>query len=814
MNKKINSIFIFLGGCVFWLTILQNPVFAQNFNALTGRVTDERGAAVAEATVTLYARESSIRFATVTDKNGAYRFERVTPGNFLIESVANGFGRAAQSIIIENAATTINLTLEVVGPSETVVVTAAGTAQTVDEISKSANVVGQAEIQNRNEIDVIGAMRTIPGFFVRQNGGFGRLATIQTRGLRAQDAAILIDGFRFRDVVSPQGDATSLLADLNITNLDRIEVLRGSGSSLYGTNAVGGVLNVITESGGGAFGGNIETEAGGLGFLRGRAKFAGGAFRNRLNYSAGVSHNNFSRGVDGNDSARNTSGQGKIVVQLGDTAQLSGRIYTGRGFVQLNSSPDVIGANLPPTGIVEARPLGFDEVRRLADGTPVSQLNFGDATFIPDADDPDSTQNSRFFLGNISFTQQPTKDFSYTVSYQNMTTRRRNQNGVAGVGFQPFGETTRGNFDGTIQTFNAKTDFRLGRHNLITAGYEFEAENFGQDNFINNVLRDGTDAKQRSNTVFVQDQLQFLGGRLQLSGAVRAQFFQLSKPKFSNSNSPFANANLENPPTAYTADGSAAYFFRATNTKIRGHIGNGYRIPSLFERFGTFYATFLTPRQFIPLGAPDLEPERSIAVDAGIEQAFLKNRVKFSATYFYTELQNIIFYDSSLFTSPRIFGGYSNTNGGIARGGEFSATLAPTRSTEIFASYTLTRSLQRTPQISGSGINSTLYQPTHQFSVVATQRIGQRLLVNFDFVATDSQLGVIFPTNFFLSSRIYRFDGLRNADLSASYEIPIKNEKVRLRLFGTIENLFDRDYFDAGFRTAGIRGRAGVALSF
>jgi outer membrane cobalamin receptor len=59
----------------------------------------------------------------------------------------------------------------------------------------------------------------------------------------------LIDGLRFRDAATTQGDASSFLSDLLVVNTERLEVLRGSGSSLYGSNAIGGVINVLTDQG-------------------------------------------------------------------------------------------------------------------------------------------------------------------------------------------------------------------------------------------------------------------------------------------------------------------------------------------------------------------------------------------------------------------------------------------------------------------------------------------------------------------------------------------------------------------------------------
>ena len=245
------------------------------------------------------------------------------------------------------------------------------------------------------------ALRTVPGLRVQQLGGPGSFTSIKTRGLRNEDTAVLIDGLRFRDAAAPQGDASGFLEDLIVTDVSRVEVLRGSGSSLYGSNAIGGVINLVTDEGGGPFHGNLLAEGGGLGMFRGRAQVAGGARNNSIVYSAGFSHLNVTRGIDGQDEARNTSGQGRVLFRLTPTTTLSGRIYAANSRLQLNNSPEGIG-NLPPTGIIEAIALSPEEQRRYEAGVPTSLLNVGAATFIPAANDPDNLRKANFFSGALS----------------------------------------------------------------------------------------------------------------------------------------------------------------------------------------------------------------------------------------------------------------------------------------------------------------------------------------------------------------------------------------------------------------------------
>jgi iron complex outermembrane receptor protein len=814
MRKLRNSglVVIAFGFCL----LLVPAAAAQTGAAIKGHVKDPQGANLPGAMVTLYPRERTSSLTTTTDSDGAYSFERLAPGEYLLEARAEGFASAnAQQTVVERGKiTTLDISLELSGVRSTVVVTASDSPQAVDEVSKAVTVVGRQDIDERDESAIAESLRVVPGLRVQQLGGPGSFTAIKTRGLRNEDTAVLIDGLRFRDAAAPQGDASGFLEDLIVTDVSRVEVLRGSGSSLYGSNAIGGVLNLVTDNGGGRFHGNVLTEGGGLGMFRVRGQVAGGSDNNRVVYSAGLSHLNVTRGVDGQDEARNTSGQGRILFHLAPTATLSGRIYAVNSRLQQNNSPQGIGT-LPATGIIEAIPLSPTELRRFEAGVPPAQLNAGNATFVPAANDPDNLRKANFFSGAIVFNQRPTEAFGYTISYQGLATNRSSLNGPLGPGFQPFGGTDRSDFDGRVHTLAARFDVRAGRNNLITGGYEFEDENFKNPvRPVDPAGNSNVDVTQKSHTLFVQDQLRFLDDRLQISGAFRAQFFRLQQPVLTPAAaSPYRGLTFLSPPTAYTGDGSVAYLFRSSGTKLRGHVGNGYRAPSLFERFGTFFDSFFGYSVF---GDPRLEPDRSIAFDAGIDQTLYKNRLRASATYFYTELQKVIIFDFSGLINAATdpfgrFGGYVNTNGGIARGAELSITATPTRSMNLSAAYTFTKAQQRTPQVPGTLRSVGI--PTHQFSLVVTQRFGRRFLVNFDFTGSSDYIGSVFDPVTFVS-RGYRFGGIVKADLGASYTLPLGGESRSLRFFGYLDNVFDHEYFESGFRTPGRIGRAGAAFVF
>ncbi|MGH9341682.1 MAG: TonB-dependent receptor [Acidobacteriota bacterium] len=811
MSRNIRWTLRFFAACLLYSSVGLLLAFAQTTGSLTGRIADSQGGVVAGATVTLYAREIGLRATTLTDASGSYRFERLYPGDYVVEVSAPGFNKTTRAVRVErDAAAALDLVFNVAGPNETVLVTAAGTPQTVDEVSKAVSVVSAQEIEQRGEISISEALRTVPGLRVQQLGGPGAFTRIQTRGLRDSDTAMLVDGLRFRDASSPQGDATSFVEELFAVNTDRLEVVRGSGSSLYGSNAIGGVVNIVSDQGGAPTHGQVQLEGGQLGLIRGRAQLAGGLAENRFVYSGGLALLNLTDGVIGDMPARNFSGQGFAQYNFTPTISLSTRLFGNRAFLQLTDSPFAppTGATLPPSGsIVNAAALSLEQQRRFEARQPITP---GNANYVPNLRDPDSRRDSDFLAVAVTFTQRMNESFGYRASYQRVNTNRQFSNGPAGVRFEPLFNNSS-NFDGRIDTFKLQGDARLGQHNLLAAGYEFERERYiGRNRDENPNLPQrvdaGTDAGQRSNAFFIQNQFRALQNRFQTAVAFRVQSFDLTQPEFFGGTSVYTGRHFESPKTAYTGDGSVSYFFSSTGTKLRAHAGNGYRTPSIFERFGSSFFN----GTFSPFGDPRLRPDRSIAVDGGIDQRFISDRVQLGATYFYTRLQEVIVFDSTGVINPATdpfgrFGGYRNTGGGMARGVEFAVSAKPHRTLDISGSYTFTNAVNRVAS-SVPGFLRTFVQPRDTFTLVAVQQITRRLDVVFDLFAYGNYY---FP----FSGRAFEFGGPVKADLGGSYTHPLK-DKLGLRIYGKIENLLDREYFESGFRTPGLTFTAGMSLRF
>ena len=767
-----------------YLTLI--PLFVAA--SLGVHVSDPQGAAVPCADVTVVARDNSTRFTGATSVEGRWKLNSIPPGEYLVSARAKGFAESApQAVSIgTNAPAEASIQLDIAAVRSEVVVTADGTPQTVDEIAKAVSVVDAAEVRDRDVITLADAVDTVPGLRVEQESGFGGLASISLRGLPPQDTAVLIDGMRFRDPTATQGDASALIQDLLMTDASSVEILRGAGSSIYGTNAVGGVVNVITDPGGGVNHGSVLMEGGGEDTFRGRADFGGSALGSRLDYSAGVSSLDVLSGLDGDSPARTTGAEGRMSWRINPTTKIFARIFAADSFAKQKESPTT-AEGLNAAGIVDAVPF---------------------VTFVPSSDDPDYSRAAQFVDGMIGITGHPTTALGYSITYQGLATYRLFANGPAGTGYQP-PDNQYSYYYGQTHTADAQVNYQWGDQ-LLSAGYEYERELFSTPftDALAPANNTNVRASEQSNSFFAQDQVRLLGDRLNVAGSFRAQYFDLTQPVFTpGAASPYGSGQFGAPPPAYTFDGSIGYLFRGTGTRFRAHVGRGYRAPSLFERFGSYYDSLFGYSFY---GDPLLRPERFLSGDAGFDQRFFHDRLRAGATYFYTQLQEVIAFDTLPVTDPYgRYDGYFNTPGGISRGVEVSASAAVTRALDVRGSYTYTRAVNRVPM---DGVWPTYLAPHNMYALVATDRVTPRLTATFDLVASDNYLYPVFDEDTFASVPM-RFPGEKLAGVALNYRIPISDRRA-VRFYGRVSNLFDQNYYEGGFRTPPIVGLGGMQFEF
>jgi vitamin B12 transporter len=803
---------------VFGLTVLAALATAQSQTGLHGKIEDEQGQPVGDATVRVLRQDATICLDMLTPASGEYGLTGYVGGSYVIEVQKQGFSAVAQSVRLErDSSQELNIMLRVAGVSQTVVVTASGAAQLDSEISKAVSVISKDEIEDRNATQLSDIIRYTPGVLIRNAGGLGQYTTFSLRGLPADATAILVDGLRFRDASATQADATYFLQTLNFVDADRVEVLRGSGSSLYGTNAVGGAINVITAPGGGALRGELQSEGGNLGLFRVRGALAGGAFKDRLKFTAGLLHLNVTRGVDGHDAYRSTGGQGFVHFDLNSHMTVSDRLWGSNDFGETNNTPGTAGipaSNFPATGIIQAIPLARSQVAILASGgTP----NYGDATFVPDTNDPTARRSSWFLTNALLFHDVVSSNVNWQASYQHVHTNRIYESMSGDVPTLNYS-----NYVGGVDTFDAHGVAQVTPWLGITAGYEFEREGYFDTQNNNQpgtaLILESTNISQRSNTAYFATQTGLFAKRLQISLSGRFQDFSLSKPDFQTNGPPsvYAGVPLVSPPRALTGDASVAYLLPKSNTKLRAHFGNAYRSPSLFERFGVGFnndpATGII--SFSPYGDPRLSPDRYNLLDGGIDQYLFNNRVRIAATYFYTRTVHTTAFDFSGVINPatdpygRLFG-YIDGSGGISRGAELGVETRPTRTLTVNGSYTYTNA-DSDRDVSVPSFFRALGPQAHTATLTGTQRWGKRLDTTFTLF-----YGSAYYTPLYVgfSSRAFRFPGFTNAGVMLNYRV-WDNEKQAVRVYTKIDNVFDQTYYEAGYLAARATFAAGIGFSF
>jgi outer membrane receptor protein involved in Fe transport len=625
---------------------------------------------------------------------------------------------------------------------------------------------------------------------VQQLGGPGRVASYRFRGLRPEDSAIFLDGFRFQDAADNRRSARPFLSDLLLAGADRVEVTRGANSTLYGSNAVGGLINVISEQARRPLAGYLSVQGGSLGLAQGRVGIGSGGPRGSLNLD--LTHVNYTRGIDSNDDYRNTGGAARATLRLSPQWTLFTRFLMSDSFSLLNQDPSPV-SNLP---LLPEGQFIYDAVAYPESG----------ATFYPQIDDPDYRQTNRVYSGALRLEHHVNSAWSQSFGYQSLRTRRFYDDGPglsplgASLGYDQLFSTGPRSYDGDL-------DELFWRHDLSVRDFDSLRLHLGWEHTALNQMEFGetTDADQSAVSLAAQYQMRLMQGRLHLSLAGGTQRFRLDAPVFSDATgNPYQATSEIDVPSSYHGDSSVAYFVAATNTKVRGHVGNGFRAPSLYERFGSGGSGFY-------YGDPRLKPERSLFVDAGIDQYFWEDNLQAGVTYFYTRLQTIIDFNA---TPNDPFGrsfGYLNRTGGLARGFELFISARPGSRASFKASYTFTNSDQ--PSTTSAGTTRSLGIYDHQFTFALAVSPSPSLHLQLQTSAVSDHdfplFGVLFP----FPAGTFRFPGYVRADLTGSYLLH-SAEHSSLRLLARVDNLLNREYYHGGFLAPKATARAGLHWNF
>lgn len=611
-----------------------------------------------------------------------------------------------------------------------VVVSATKTPIPAKQVTSAVEVITGEELERKKIKTVIDGLRLAQGVFATSSGGPGTEATVKMRGAFARHTLVLIDGV----IVNSPTTGLYDFANLTVENIDRIEILRGAQSMLYGSDAIGGVINIYTKKGAGKPTVGAFMEYGSFATFREGGQVSGS--KGLFDFSASVSRwdtssfsaINYRRGAFERDGFHNTQVSAKI------------------------------GAALPQDGRVEFNMRWYDS-RTSFDG-------FADSGAPADVFGARST--NRNLILNGMWEQPLTSWWTTKLTLSQANERLLSQSGTVG-----FNLTTRQiitanpascfpNFDTCFTPFSSdleilnrrlewQNNFQIGKVLLLTAGYQLRREEGDSAGFFGGAAP----AKVlSSNAGFAQAQVN-LWDRLFLTAGGRHDSYN----------------NFEDA-TTYRVTGG--YVIKETSTKFRGSYASGFKAPTMNDLF------------FQGFGNPNLKPEKSLSLDLGIEQSLFNDRLQLSAGYFWNRFRNLIQFASGGTLCPPATFGFCPINVADAKtqGWEFAFKLNVFKGFDLRGQYThtLTRAFD-TPGNPLGGDKRLPRWPVDQATIGVTYQPIEALVLNVDYRFVGARNNNLFNNS---NEKLGVFNIV---DLSASYDVT-KNWQAYVR----VDNLFNEDY--------------------
>jgi vitamin B12 transporter len=455
---------------------------------------------------------------------------------------------------------------------EQITVSATRTGETLVNLTgASVTVLSAEELKTQQTVVLTDILKQVPSLVVTRNGGIGQPASVSLRGGEAGQTVVLIDGVRVNDPSVTDDSAAAALGDLLVNNIDRVEVLRGPQSTLYGSDAIGGVISVVTKRGGDSpFALDATAEGGSFGTFHANVAANGqtgiveyGAGLNFLT-NTGISAADSRNGNHENDGYTNVGADGSVRIHITDSVSADLRGYYTRGH---DGFDDGFGG--PPAFLVADS--AANNTNDLLVGYAGLNADFFDDRF----------HNRLAILGT---------DASRTFFDSASDTIHKN--------FEYFSGTSRFEYQGIV-------DVDAASGSQITFGAETELSTFLNDNFgvfalFSPPVISGHD---RLTGYYAQGQTT-LFDQLTLTAGVRLddddQFGTHTSYKF-----------------------NAAWNIPGWDATLRGNVGNAFKAPSLFQEFGP---------NSNPIAK--LKPETATGWEIGVDKGLWDNRVKASLTYF------------------------------------------------------------------------------------------------------------------------------------------------------------------------------------
>jgi outer membrane receptor protein involved in Fe transport len=767
---KLNRLFVIV--VLFFITAAGNVLLSAT---LEGTVLDPSGKVVPGVSVNLI-RALVVIGECRTNASGVYKFENLQAGNYQISANTRGLSSQSIAVNVSGESTKQDINLKLSAVESQVVVSASMSAALVPEIGSSVSLVSGQEISDRGAQNAFEILRGIPGLEVSQTGRKGGVTGVYIRGGESKYNLIMVDGIAMNEF-GGNFDMASLPAD----GIERVELIRGPQSALYGSNAVTGVINIVTHHGEGpprftalAEGGSYSTRR----FATGGSGLTGG-----LSWAYNLSRLD-SEGVVQNDKYRNQSALLNLGYKQGNHRQFD---FSFVGNANSNGAPG---------------PYGSDP-----------------NDFVPNQDPLDP--NSPGVTDRVSRGKQNL--FGYKLGYVEQLASRLRQ--VTTVSFATndlyyhsyyWGFTSDSTSENLRGTFNTRSEIQISNNDTLTAGFEFNKEQI-KNTYISDAYAPFT--LSRASFAYFAENRWSPTSRLFLVSGVRIDNLrtgvlptnEYSRPFIPKNSIVQVNPKISASYLAYEGDSADGY----NGARIHGSFGTGIRPPDGFELAFT--------------DNPALKPEKNISFDAGVEQRLFSSRFVLDTTYFFNRFDDQIVTSGSINNdnNPELHMNYMSENikNARAQGLEITFKLQPLSSLELGGGYTF----DKTEILALDGSSSTidfftvgqqlLRRPRHAGSYNITWRY-KRLTLNTNASIRGAVLDVDPSNGLYACSMtdedgnplkcIFENKGYTRVDAGFSYRLPRGVE-----LYGRVYNLLNKKYEETfGYPALGANFMAGMKFAF
>jgi len=757
---RTRSLFLFFAvsaailSSTFFATAQTNSADAH----LTGTLLDSSGAGVPGVHVTaqLESPPAAQLWKATSTTDGHYSLS-IPPGRYHV--VFERLSFAVRDVIVElspNEQRELNLHLELQPLSSNVVVTAqpepALTAQTAAPVS----IIDKDEIEARQFVGLADALTFSTGVAIGRTGAEGGTASVFLNGGNSNFTKVLVDGAP----INPPGAAVDF-SSLTLDNIDKVEIVRGAESAIYGTDAVSGVIQLFTHRG--------ETRVPEITVFSEGGSFASG--RGGAQVSGLLDHFDYSLAA----SYFQTDGQGPDDDFLNRTFSGNfGYTFNDSNHVRLSLRDDNSIAGIPGQTLFEPPNLDQRYTQHLFSSSAVWDFVAGKHWHHQIAG-----AESYTFQANDNPTQ------SFFATDPNAFCPQTSPTAVPTAEFCDF--TGNSHFQYNRVGVSAQSSYLLSNF-AATAGYQYEVENA----FLTSI---NVPHARRNNQAGYLDFRYRPHPRASLNFGARAE----ANGYFGTRVVPRAGASL----VLFYGKGSRG------DTLLRIFFAEGIKEPRFDQTFGDNFGDF---------GNPHLRPEASKTWNVGLQQKVFHDRIDLGANYFssfFYDMVTFAFCDTTnnfckgVLPSQTVpFGYFFNTDRARARGFNFNGRSRLTNWLNLAANYTYddSRVLVASDPFDPTELpgNHLIRRPVNSGSLnlnAAFRRLTVTLGGYFTGVRTDSD---------FLGLGFTHDPGYARFDLSGSYRFG-----HGITLYARITNLFDKQYQDAlGYPALGRDARVGVRYTF